>query len=73
MVACHVERKRPTLSKETFEASYAPQLDHTVKEYFNSGSRKSWNPVTFRWTSDVTRVADIVDNLDGEIPLSLAK
>ena len=31
MVACHVEKKRPTLSKETFEASYAPQLDHTVR------------------------------------------
>ena len=60
---CHVERKRPTLSKETFEASYAPQLDHTVKvaltlEVERAGTEKPLGRL-------LIRVAGIVDSLKG--------
>ena len=57
------EEKGPTLSKETFEASYAPQLDHTVKatstlEVERARTEKPLGGLR-------TRVAGIFDCLNG--------
>ena len=53
----------PTQSKETFEGSFAPQLDHTVKvaltlEVERAGTEKPLGRL-------LIRVAGIVDSLEG--------